>query len=618
MAVLIQSRVGLDGWAELSFPFNRTLIDLIKSVPGSKWDKDKKLWRISEHGLAVLAPVIEKSGLGKVSEVSRATWPELPPLYLTGPKSLRPYQQTAFARMLTNAGFLLQFEMRVGKTPPTVAAIASALATGRAQRAFVLYPGGVRRTWERELKTWSGLTLSMLEDLSAIDKDAVDKYAATPWLVIGCHYEIAHAKKKGLLALADAGPFVIAADELHQVKNRKAPRTELLLELSKHPNCVHRWGLTGTVMRNRPRDMWAAFEFVQPGSMGGYWSYAKRYCDAVEGAYGWIDKGSSNEEELKTRLAAMSFRLTRADVAAYLPPSDRKVILCGMNAADAASYKALEGALGPQALRGLGDSDVSGTTADALRALSTHTMKSKIPVAIERVRYHLEDRGVKALVFANWHETLKACWDALEPEPDESGAPLPKPLGALPVFCAGGWMTPDKREKIRAQWAACPGPAVLLVNTLSSGVGIDLSDADCAIFLEPSWVPADFLQAEARIQDIHLGKRTSPPLYEYLFTKATIDEDMGLALVNKATTISAVVGGNDPELTGMASAFRDSGAVNRASLTLNKTDPEAVNAALTRLRERLMGKKRIGAEAQALAVEAADAFDDEDSDDEED
>lgn len=497
-------------------------------------------------------------------------------------------------------------------TFPTVAVIAQALAERRAERVIVFYPASIKEEWQVQLAKFANLTLTLTGGQDMPDEDQVVVWASQPWLVLGVHYEIlgfkapAEASEKdgpqGLLALAEQGKYIVVADEIQNIRNRNAPRTKVLLQMSAHPNCVGRYALTGTPMRNRPRDLWVLFEFLQPGSVGGYWKFCQRYAGAHQGQYGWVDKGSTNEEELNTRLNAVSYRLRRADVAAYLPKSDRRVFMCSLNEPVRKEYDAAARELSATGVltNALSESEPSAGTMRALEHLSAITTKAKLTTLVERVAFHAIDRGVKVLVFANFHDSLKQVWDVLDPSCGMQDVPegswgdldkkkIKKPLGAVPVFCAAGWMTSDKRYKTREQWKACPGPAVLLANTMSSGVGIDLSDADAAIFIELCWVPADFNQAESRIIDIHLGKRTTPPLFEYLLTRGTIDSDMGLALIEKVQNIEAVVG-HDESLSQMANTLRGSGVVDVASIALNKADPAAVATALSRLRDRLLGR----------------------------
>lgn len=606
------------GWHQLRFPFNRALVDLIKSVPGSKWDPAAKLWRVSTHGLVVLAPLIRTAGFGVIN-VPVAPAPSCPPLYLKPGSVLRPYQLAGYARMMSRTGYGLTFDPRVGKTICAVAGIACSLAERRAERAIVLYPASIKEEWERQLTQFAALTLTPVDGSKMPTEDEVVAWASQPWLVLGCHYEILGfkapsgegVKPEGLLALADEGPFVLVADEIQNAKNRKAPRTKVMLALAAHVNCVHRWALTGTPMRNRPRDLFTFFEFLQPGSVGGYWKFAQRYAEAIEGAYGWEDFGSSNEDELAVRLNVVSYRLRREDVAAYLPKSDRKVLLCALPTTIQKEYNAAARQLAPQLTKALADTEPTGATVKALEHLASITTKAKVDTIFDRCRFHVVERGVKVIIFANFHDSLKQVWDALDPDDAGLGG-KEKPLGAAPVFCAGGWMTPDKRFRVREQWKLTPGPAVLLANTLSSGIGIDMSEADGSIFAELCWVPADFIQAESRIIDIHLGKRSTPPWFEYILARGTIDSDMGIALIEKVQNIGAVVG-DDAALVGMANTLRASGVVNESTIALNKADPAAVATAIERLRDRLLGRVSDPSDTvqASLAVGLEEALDDD-------
>lgn len=884
MPILIQASVA-GGNVSLRFPYTPEVIDLLKTIPGWRWNKGARVWAGPENALPILANALGAWGHRLSVAYTPTTTPAVPAMLLNG---LRPYQLDGIGRLLSNPGYMLTWEMRVGKTRPASAAIAAKMAAGDVQRTLIFSPGGVRHVWAEQLHQQTGLQLRSFSGRTPFDVAEQRAELAVPYGVFGCHFEIAAERKEDLFAIADAGPFGVLVDEIQQIKNRKAPRTKVLHELAKHRNCRFRWGLTGTPMRNRNRDIWAAFEFIQPGSMGPYWTFAKAFCNppeapiwmgdfsfkplgqvcvgdevigwekrtepvkqqtrsdadlrqtlvrstvtaiskrvapivkitmesgavlrctedhewlaannyarkasdsprdleirrlretgvkladlaalhglsiqsiwrivhpgknfeylpaklgrdlifvvdpapgptpspaqarllgwvagmydgeghgafisqsstanpetlerltlaltelgiphevhenrpctqpdgaselvssysaggvyitggrdgfmrflklvqptrlnngwdrallvgrfrtkdkvvkiepdgegeviglttttgnyvawgyaskncgAHEGDYGWEDHENTRTEELAQRLTAVSFRLLRRDVAQWLPKSDRAVFLCDMASADAKKYYALEAQLAGAAGAGLNDSSSPGAM-QAMRTLAAVTSASKMNTVIERIEHHCIERGVKLLVFANFHESLRDLWERLEPS-DQTTKPA---IEDLPVFCAGGWMTPDKRKKVIEQWRQTPGAAVLLANALSSGVGIDLADAEVAVFIELAWVPADFMQAEARIQDVHLGKRTTPPVFEYLVVKRTIDEDMAAKLLEKVKNIEAVVG-VDGETKGMADSLHGSGLVGSDRLGLRDTADETVNAAIAGLRARLM------------------------------
>jgi len=352
--------------------------------------------------------------------------------------------------------------------------------------------------------------------------------------------------------------------------------------------------------------------FALTTDSGNYvaWGYASKNCAAAPGQYGWEDHGSSNEQELAERLRVVSYRKTRAEVANYLPKSDRKVIVCQLPTTDLKKYRALESAYATQIKGAVSEADPTPQDRQALQQLALATVAGKIPTALERAYDHCS-RGAKVLLFSNFHETLEAAWDAFEDAKQRDNL-------LAPHFCAGGWMTPDKRRKVIETWKQTPGSAILLANTLSSGVGIDLADAEVAIFLELAWVPADFVQAEARIQDIHLGKRTTPPLYEYLIVKDTIDESMAGALLQKVRHIDGVVG-RDAETSGVVDTLRGAGVVGPARLGLPNTDKETLQAMIAGIRSRLFSGVERGQDTkESVAADIRDAFDEDERPEDED
>lgn len=603
----------------LRFGYDPSTIAVLKEVPGSKWHPDAKRWSVPLD--------VWEAGLShRFQHMIEATTPfHAPPLHPHFATLLRDYQQEGARKLLDNPGFLLTMQMRTGKTPTAIAAACSALAARAIDAVVVCYPASVGGEWETQLQRFANTKLVRFAGYDALDPQEIAQLAAQPYLWIGCHYEILDQRWKELHAVMRERRFAVLADEIHACKNRKAGRTKALRSLSTaymgkakfgsgedareipSGHCVYRWGITGTPMRNRPRDLFSIFDFIQPDMMGGYWSFAKRYCAAYKDTYGWNDGGESNEEELNARLKRVSYTVTRAEVAAHLPKSERQVIACNMRDAESKKYRKLEKELAgtvAAAVKGTGDPD-SGEARDALKALALATSMSKIQTAVERLAFHVS-RGVKVLAFANYHETLSALDTALD-----TWAQAAKDVDDVvpPHFCAGGWLTPAKRKERIDQWRACPGPAILLVNTLSSGVGIDLSDADGAVFLELAWVPADFLQAEDRIQDVHKGKRTTPPWYEYLIVKDTIDEAMAGALLKKIRSINKVVGGT-VESNLVSSTLREADVINGSRLGLASTDADTVQAALLAVRDRWLSGN--GDEPKddtaALVADLAEAF----------
>jgi SNF2 family DNA or RNA helicase len=154
-------------------------------------------------------------------------------------------------------------------------------------------------------------------------------------------------------------------------------------------------------------------------------------------------------------------------------------------------------------------------------------------------------------------------------------------------------------------WRRLEQPSVLCLNSLASGVGIDLSQADIATVVELEWVPSDLQQLEARLQAIHGGGRTTSPVVRYVLAKGTIDEAMAAVFLDKTRMIDAVVGA-DPELSALASIVGE--VADKSRLHLSDKSEVTVLATLAAMRDRwLSGDAEADESPESLARGFKDA-----------
>lgn len=615
MTKTIRARLTALGAVELEFGFDSELIGFVKTVSGFGWDKPNKRWVGATHSLAALQfaawkheQCVLSGGLSTVPlapttrvQIAVSAPIQAPPIIMGGNLKLHDYQVWGAAQCLARREFVLVWSPRVGKTATLIAAGASGIATGMFSRVIVTAPAQVVPEWQAALeKQFPGMQhRELVRGLGAED------VASAHWVFV--QHDQASVVGKELLRLCEMGRYMLAFDEPQKFQEWKAPRTKVLAKVSKHKNCDRRIGLTGTPMRNSPEDMAVFYEmfgglYARDGARP--WAFLKRYAGAYEGDYGWTTPKKAspadlpNLDELAHRLQSISHRLTREQVKPDLLPMHRTVRLCDLSREDGQRYKALEAALGKKAMSGAPKEQQA-----ALKVLTRTALSAKLNAAMERIAHHCGQRGVKILVAAHWHESLRELSEAM------TG------LGWA-HYLAGGWLPPEKRKKVTEEWRADPRPTPLLLNIVASGIGIDLSDADGSVVLEVPWVPADALQFEPRIVDVHLGKRTTQPWIEYLLARGTTDEDMALANLRKIAVIDVVVGA-ERESTGLAAALRGSGVVNTVDLGLEDKSDDAVEAALAGLRNRLMGlddpsmSEVAAMDSSGLAGAVAEAFDDE-------
>jgi SWI/SNF-related matrix-associated actin-dependent regulator 1 of chromatin subfamily A len=81
---------------------------------------------------------------------------------------------------------------------------------------------------------------------------------------------------------------------------------------------------------------------------------------------------------------------------------------------------------------------------------------------------------------------------------------------------------------------------VLYLSITAAGVGLTLTAADTAVFVEYDWVPANLLQAEDRINRI--GQMSEVTYYHYLTSRDPIERLILEKILKKAALAEAVLG----------------------------------------------------------------------------
>jgi superfamily II DNA or RNA helicase len=230
------------------------------------------------------------------------------PQFYSGPrpqeKRAHNFQIEGARKILENKRFMLNFEMGLGKTFTTILA----MKTAQAKSALIICPAIVRTQWVDEIKKWwpDAPKASVLSKGSAPQD--------TPILITS--YELASKVK-------DMAREFVVVDECHYISNTKATRSAVvrrILEQNENSYCV---GLTATPITNEPSNLYNQIDTFWKGRVGTFWNFAYHYCnvDSTEYTDFWVH--GVNEvysNELKTRLEAMTLRVTKHAVEHLLPP----------------------------------------------------------------------------------------------------------------------------------------------------------------------------------------------------------------------------------------------------------------------------------------------------------
>jgi SWI/SNF-related matrix-associated actin-dependent regulator 1 of chromatin subfamily A len=456
------------------------------------------------------------------------------------------------------------------------------------QRILIICPATLRRNWERELRKW------LVNPLTIWHASPSGNWHAEAFNITIINYDIL-TKRSDVLRGTEWD--LVVCDEAHYLKNPEAKRTVAVVGKEKKGvyevepiRAKRRIMLTGTPIPNRPIEGWPIFRYLDPAEFNNFWGYAKRYCGAVQGHYGWDLSGSSNLGELQRKLrGSIMIRRLKADVLTELPAKRRSVIEISANgassivAAESQAWDAYESRV--QALRvaaELSKAESEESYAAAVAALKEaasiafsemsqirhDTAVAKIPYIIEHLRNAIAD-GSKVVCFAHHHDVIEALQNEFGTE-------------AVSLY---GETKMDARQYAVDRFQSDAGVKVFIGGILAAGVGITLTAASHVVFAELDWVPGNVTQAEDRCHRI--GQRDMV-LCEHLVFEGSIDCRMAHVLVEKQSVIADALDNTDTVIVPVVTPSRDQAAtetttrekIAEEAATMTASRREAIHRAL--------------------------------------
>jgi SWI/SNF-related matrix-associated actin-dependent regulator 1 of chromatin subfamily A len=545
---------------------------LVPKAAGFRWDATARRWWTDdpERAVRLIQYASEETAAGiraairAVDDSVDASAASDAEIDVPAPDGLEymPFQRAGIAYAQARPATLIADEMGLGKT---IEAIGLINADPSISSVLVVCPASLKINWQRELERW--LTRPMTVGIVNGQVPDVD--------VRITNYEIL---RKLTLAPVD----LLIVDEAHYTKNPKAQRTKVVAQWAKQAR--RKVFLTGSPIVNRPIELHSLLTILDPDGWP-FWPYAKRYCAAYKGAWGWDFSGASNLPELQHRLRArLMVRRLKADVLAELPPKRRQLITLS-----AAGYSAaLQAEAHMQAgvdddieelelLRDL--AEVTGDTEtynQAVRDLHSrhlvafeemskvrhHTAVVKAPAVAEHV-IGLLDSVDKVVVMAHHHDVVDILTEALA----EYGV----------VSLTGRDNMADRQTSID-KFQGDPEVRVFVGSIQAAGLGITLTAASTVVFAELDWVPGNMSQAEDRC---HRIGQTDSVLVQHIVLDGSIDARLAKVLVEKQSVITLAVdgGGGTPDRSAVE-VQPDSLRASKATPTVTDDEKAAIHEGL--------------------------------------
>ena len=376
-------------------------------------------------------------------------------------QALYPYQREGVRRVIYQfkGRCLLADEMGLGKTRQALAVVAH-----YAVKTLVICPSFLQANWRHELASF-GLTATV------------------------CSFGTVPTQEKHEL---------IVVDEAHYLKTRDSCRVQVVLPLLLAAPRVLL--LSGTPCPNRPEELYVLMHALRPRIVPSFTAFAKRYCNPRRTAFNGFDtRGHDRKAELKWLLGrAFWIRRTKAMELKGMPlKTSRKLMVessLDMRSKICELRQRMEQALAK------GSKLAQTLMSEMYRA----TALAKVEQATQLVASMIQ-AGEPVVVFAHHQIVLDAMQEALTP--------------ALRVGRIDGKTPLTARHQVVT---ALQGGEldVAVLSMAAAGVGLTLTRARKAFFLEIPWCPAVLRQCEDRIHRI--GQTANCTIY-YVLAHETLD-----------------------------------------------------------------------------------------------
>jgi SNF2 family DNA or RNA helicase len=266
-------------------------------------------------------------------------------------------------------------------------------------------------------------------------------------------------------------------------------------------------------VENHAADLWSIFHFINPGLLGDFGDFNRRFVKPIE-----REGGQTPEELLRRVIQPYVLRRLKRDVLQELPPLTELSHEVELSADETARYTVLRKQIHDKLFTAWGKREnkievLAEIT--RLRRFCCHPRlvfpdaeleSSKISAFLELVE-ELRENGHRALVFSQFVDFLGLVREQLEERQISY------------EYLDGS--TPQAERQKRVDAFQNGSASLFLISLKAGGFGLNLTAADYVIHLDPWWNPAVESQATDRAHRI--GQRRRVTVYR-LITKNTIEE----------------------------------------------------------------------------------------------
>jgi SNF2 family DNA or RNA helicase len=226
---------------------------------------------------------------------------------------LKPYQPEAVAKMVDRKKMLVAYEMGLGKTCMTIAAIEELRDLKVIKNpVLIICLSSLKYQWQKEINKFSDSSTTVIDGSKSTRTLQYDRGSNSNYVI--CNYE---QVVNDWDLIKDTTWGAVVCDEATAIKGFRSKRSKKVKELSR--KVPIRFALTGTPIENgRPEEVYSIMQFVDPTLLGRFDLFDQTFI--VRNHFGGVQR-YRNLEIFHKKMQEVSVRKvqTDPDVAPYLP-----------------------------------------------------------------------------------------------------------------------------------------------------------------------------------------------------------------------------------------------------------------------------------------------------------
>jgi len=445
-----------------------------------------------------------------------------------------PYQKTGVKWLRkcfkVRKSCLLADDMGLGKTAQIIAFIVDELKNGLLQNILIIVPNSLLANWQNEISKFTNGVDVYLH--WGKNRDGFSQILNNKSVILTTYSTLVSDEALFVKMSFDA----IVLDEASLVKNPFSQRTKTINKL----NYSFAIAMTGTPFENSLSDLWSISNILKNDFLGSWRNFQNEFLQDQ-----LIDIPKAKIEAIEKRISKIMMRRLKEDVLSELPPKVDIFTPLTMMDEEKRLYLNLENDI----KENLSNKEIAFKLISDLRKFTSHPLLHANSLSsakfenIEKIsgkfRHLLSlikeaSEQDKILVFANNIDIIEVYKNIFAEQL------------SISTFKIDGTIEITSRQEIIDDFSKVEGKAVLFLNPITAGMGLNITSANHVIHYSRQWNPA--LEAQATARAFRNGQKKTVFVH-YLYYNDTIEQKVHDRLNTKSDISSSII---QPSITGNA------------------------------------------------------------------